>query len=72
MQRVVNVRDRWSLSRNVSESGLPASTTSCPNLQHETLTPLTTQAVWMQIGYDVQLNALINILEFQVNWPAGT
>jgi hypothetical protein len=37
-----------------------------------TLTPSTTQAASMQIALNVQLNALVNILEFGDDWGTGT
>jgi hypothetical protein len=35
-----------------------------PNVEHETLTPSTTSVAGLQMGVNVQLNALINISKF--------
>ena len=40
--------------------------------KHETLTLLTLSAAGLQIGYNVQLDALINISKFWSYQPAGT
>jgi hypothetical protein len=73
----VDVRDCWALL--VSRSCLRSWSLRFsrphqpyPNPQHVTLTLLTTRAASMQIGLNVQLNALINILKFGVNGPMET
>jgi len=53
-------------------SGVSRRDNLTPTSEHETLTPSTPSAAGLQIGHNVQLDALINISKFWSYQPAGT